>query len=453
MCLRRCATERLEAARVHVGIDGTRVHAELDTARRRGFLDEDTWRDLTVMLDKAAVSERVDLGAVAREISAVADRCAQGRALGLVEFNEEYEIKRHIPGVAERLDEIDRLIALDDLATSAGPHRSGRSWGCAANRRGDVSVASRVLPSRSQRPRWWSQPGASLDSDCGWHDGRCGLPGSFGRRAHRRRARPAGVVRRCEQGAGLFLGGHTPALRILGIDAESSRNAPLPSAADRRWVDLVGVRRTGKALVPAFGSATRDELRLLLCWNSPEVTTLLGWIAQDASEKPVAVLYFATLSPERRITLATALRERRERPVVVIDDAAILYLAAYGASSFDSAMRLVLPFSAVNPYEPFAAGDVPLEMFYGRSVERSSIMDQRGTSLIYGGRQLGKSALLRSAAGRFEQTNGYKALYVTLQRAPSPLLNVQKLCGMSSKRLWTTPISRLSAFPRRIPRR
>ena len=81
-------------------------------------------------------------------------------------------------------------------------------------------------------------------------------------------------------------------------------------------------------------------------------------------------------------------------------------------------MRLVLPFSAVNPYEPFAAGDVPLEMFYGRSVERSSIMDQRGTSLIYGGRQLGKSALLRSAAGRFEQTNGYKALYVTLQRAP-----------------------------------
>ena len=280
--------ERLEAARVHVGIDATRVRAELDTARRRGFLDEDTWRDLTVMLDKAAVSERVDLGAVAREISAVADRCAQGRALGLVEFNEEYEIKRHIPGVAERLDEIDRLIALDDLATARD-----------LIARAEVGDAPPTVEetSRSLAEFFPAVPNAlagglnqgqvSTVTAGGTTAGVDFLGLSAGERTVAERGLQAwyDVANKARVSSwGVPL---APALRILGIDAESSRNAPLPSAADRRWVDLVGVRRTGKALVPAFGSATRDELRLLLCWNSPEVTTLLGWIAQDASEKPV----------------------------------------------------------------------------------------------------------------------------------------------------------------------
>ena len=56
--------------------------------------------------------------------------------------------------------------------------------------------------------------------------------------------------------------------------------------------------------------------------------------------------------------------------------------------------RCTLPFSAVEPYVT-TSGLVPPELFYGREHEQRSIMDRHGTCFIYGGRQLGKTALLR----------------------------------------------------------
>ena len=44
---------------------------------------------------------------------------------------------------------------------------------------------------------------------------------------------------------------------------------------------------------------------------------------------------------------------------------------------------------------------VPPELFYGRSVERRQVMAQYGPCFVYGGRQLGKTALLRSAEAEF----------------------------------------------------
>ncbi|HLN06241.1 MAG TPA: hypothetical protein VK217_08185, partial [Acidimicrobiales bacterium] len=417
--LRALHHERLAAARAKTAAETALVRAEVDTARRRGFLDEDSWRDVTVVLDRAEMPLRADLGAVARELAAVTARCAERRVLELASFTEEYAAKRAVPGVAERTEEIDHLVELGDLATARdviARAEIGDEPPALAETSTALAEFFPALPSAvpgGLDPRHIAAAGAG-----GAIVGVSFAGLSSGERNVAKRGLQAWHDVTTKERSNSWVVPLAPALRILGIEADSSRNPALPGGADRRWVDFTGVRRTGKALVPAFGSATGSELRVLLCWNSPEVTTLLGWIAQDASEKPVVVLYFATLSPERRLALATALRERRSRPVVIVDDAALLYLAAYGASRFDATMRLALPFSAVNPYEPYAAGDVPVEMFYGRSLERSSITDLRGTSLIYGGRQLGKSALLRSAAGRFEQTRGYKALYVTLQSAP-----------------------------------
>lgn len=72
-----------------------------------------------------------------------------------------------------------------------------------------------------------------------------------------------------------------PALRILGIEADGDASSSLSGGSDRRWLDLVGVRRTGKALVPAFGSGSGSRLRLLCCWSSPDPSTLVAQVAQD----------------------------------------------------------------------------------------------------------------------------------------------------------------------------
>lgn len=57
-------------------------------------------------------------------------------------------------------------------------------------------------------------------------------------------------------------------------------------------------------------------------------------------------------------------------------------------------MRLTLPFTATQPFRREKRADVPPEMFYGRARERRQLMNPNGPSVVYGGRGLGKSALL-----------------------------------------------------------
>jgi len=80
-------------------------------------------------------------------------------------------------------------------------------------------------------------------------------------------------------------------------------------------------------------------------------------------------------------------------------------------------MRITLPFTATNPCQVEVGGNVPVAIFYGRSEERARNIDQTGTPLVYGGRQLGNSALLRAAAPRFERTPSWIALYVDVAAA------------------------------------
>jgi hypothetical protein len=65
----------------------------------------------------------------------------------------------------------------------------------------------------------------------------------------------------------------------------------------------------------------------------------------------------------------------------------------------------MLPFAAINPYLS-PSGDCTPELFYGRSDTRRSLMDTAGSCLLYGGRQLGKSALLRSSVRDFAGVAG-----------------------------------------------
>jgi hypothetical protein len=64
------------------------------------------------------------------------------------------------------------------------------------------------------------------------------------------------------------------------------------------------------------------------------------------------------------------------------------------------------------PYVPNAAGNVPKEMFFGRKQQLKELRDTNGPSLIYGGRQLGKSSLLRQLEREFDdmQHGSYSTL-------------------------------------------
>ncbi|MEU8812654.1 hypothetical protein ACWDYK_22615 [Streptomyces anthocyanicus] len=207
----------------------------------------------------------------------------------------------------------------------------------------------------------------------------------------------------------------SPALRLAGIEYEREADPGLPVASNlRRWVDLRDVTLIGKVRLPAFGTQADGRLRLLMTSEVTDAAKLIAWVQQDPSSIPVMIAFIGTLSPAQRRALAAACAEHPAKPVLVLDAAALAYLASRGSGQFTLTERILAPFSAINPYTPDANEAVPEEMFYGRAEELSAVTDQHGVSLLYGGRRLGKSALLRAAGRRHALTEGHVALYLPL---------------------------------------
>ncbi|MEU4265479.1 hypothetical protein ACYCCF_02110 [Streptomyces argenteolus] len=229
----------------------------------------------------------------------------------------------------------------------------------------------------------------------------------------------------------------TPALALLGFEAKRARPLHgLPYGKDYRFFELSETQVTGRAWAPAFGSQIKDrgnKLRALLIWGSPAAKLLVSRISQDPDESSLLVVHFGTLDSRTRTELAAA--SQGSKPILVLDDAALAYLAAHGNRRVDAATETLLPFSGVNPYIKEKRGQIGREMFYGRDRERASIIDPAGTQIIYGGRGLGKSALLADAGDRFvEQRPGsYRKLYLNLDK-----IGIGKGTALGAAAIWTT---------------
>ncbi|MGC4997217.1 hypothetical protein [Streptomyces sp. DT195] len=227
-----------------------------------------------------------------------------------------------------------------------------------------------------------------------------------------------------------------PALKLLGYDAQTAKpwDGSLARPREYRFFEVTEVEVNGRAKVPAFGSQIKERgntLRVLMVWGRPPAKVVMSW-ASHASETSLLVLYAGTLSREARAELISA--SAQLQPLLVVDDAALAYLAARGNRQVSSSTQTLLPFSGVNPYIREKRGRIGGEMFYGRDAERKSIIDPQGTQVIFGGRGLGKSALL-SDAGEFfmEQRRGYhQSIYVNLDQE-----NIGKGSSLGPEALWS----------------
>jgi hypothetical protein len=211
-----------------------------------------------------------------------------------------------------------------------------------------------------------------------------------------------------------------PALRVAGFEfdaqAKANRLNNVQKGRERRFIELTNVSWNGKAIVPQFGSTLGGRLRVLLCWGQPAEDLLMSWVDQDTSGDAILVAYFGTMSAGARRELA-ARTPSTDAPVIVLDDAALTYLTAHGDRQLDAAMSILLPFSAVQPYVRHKRSLVAPEMFYGRDKERKAVLDPNGTQIIFGGRGLGKSALLRDAKVAFEREPERVAIHIELTTA------------------------------------
>ena len=171
--------------------------------------------------------------------------------------------------------------------------------------------------------------------------------------------------------------------------------------AGRGWAEMSvetdAIRDRSICPLPHFGSEAKGRYRLLLNWVQPVSESIARIIGGGVSE-PTIIVHFGRLGPDREKLRRLAIT--KQWSFLVIDESLVWYLSTRRTERLAALFRCTLPFSAVEPYVT-TSGLVPPELFYGRAHERRSIMDRHGTCFIYGGRQLGKTALLRTVERDF----------------------------------------------------
>mgnify|MGYP006422342957 CR=1 FL=1 len=147
--------------------------------------------------------------------------------------------------------------------------------------------------------------------------------------------------------------------------------------------------------VPAFGSNAGGHYELMIYAGQASVDEIIR-DAGGAGRQPRIAIILGRMSEAQRRTFAHQAHEQR-RSVLLIDEVLLLFLALHEGYRLAALFAASLPFAWSAPYTT-TAGNIPIEIFYGRTQEIEKIRDPEGPSLVFGGRQLGKSALLQHVA-------------------------------------------------------
>lgn len=172
--------------------------------------------------------------------------------------------------------------------------------------------------------------------------------------------------------------------------------------------------------IAAFGSEAENKgFRLVYLLGKSDTERLIDTFEAIGSARPVLVVLDCALQLAQRRQLARKLKEEHSEGIFsVIDRVVITYLSAHYADTAVNRMlmALIMPFAYCQPYIEKSADIIPPEMFIGRKEELDRIISPAGANLVYGGRQLGKSALLQMAKNRVDRNeNGDRAIIIDLK--------------------------------------
>lgn len=190
----------------------------------------------------------------------------------------------------------------------------------------------------------------------------------------------------------------------------------------------VKVRQTPKSMadyrhpIAAFGTQIKSPVNAIMLYGNytekqlvDTVSNLdLGGISIVLLDRPVDA------ASRRQIGEIFHTQTSGQNPFLLIDQVLLLYLALHQITERMPAMlKCTLPYST---YQPFVrdGGATSDEMFCGRTQELATIIDPNGACVVYGGRQLGKTALLERAESRCSKPADKEfAVYTTIIRIGS----------------------------------
>ncbi|WP_419784289.1 AAA family ATPase [Maridesulfovibrio sp.] len=209
-------------------------------------------------------------------------------------------------------------------------------------------------------------------------------------------------------------------LRWLGFSIKATENLEEEASHGRPnfWRPYILGAEINDAPIPRFGSKAKGKHTLVFVWNTLEPTNLAGWLKNQIKDKnsPVWVFHFESLTIEDRWNRIVACRKNGLTPIL-IDTSLIIWLCCFSSEERTKALfEICMTGAHDNPYTPDSGGATPKEMFYGRSDDIQRLWDPEGPCILYGGRQLGKSSLLRRVEREYHNSDQQQyVFYVGIQ--------------------------------------
>lgn len=148
-----------------------------------------------------------------------------------------------------------------------------------------------------------------------------------------------------------------------------------------------------KSPLPGFGSALNSKLDIVVCNRSQEAEQIIEFMDQSHRSQSNAVLVLITRMVSRGYRLKWLSECVKSRKTMLPLDTSLLMYLCGERNRRSVLLDIGLPFTWEQPY--ITQGErVAREMFVGRTNEVSNLIDPDGCCVVFGGRQLGKSALL-----------------------------------------------------------
>jgi len=213
-------------------------------------------------------------------------------------------------------------------------------------------------------------------------------------------------------------------LENLGFSVEQVKEQKILNKLESYLVILKkpenGRKSNYKHPMAAFGSkATEDGFRVVCLYGRYDALRLIDMFKEIGNARHTIVLLDYALSLSDRRELARKVkREVPEKIFGVIDRVLLMYLVNnYVETSINRMlMAVMMPYTYYQPYVVDSANVMPPEIFIGRKEELDKIESASGVNIVYGGRQLGKSALLGMAKNDINKDeNGDRAVLVDIK--------------------------------------
>ena len=165
--------------------------------------------------------------------------------------------------------------------------------------------------------------------------------------------------------------------------------------------EAAGGRRSFSHPFADFGSrGARAPFRVVCLYGRFDADALIAKFKEIGTAKHTIVLLDYALSEDQRRRFARKTKsDIPECAFALVDRVVAAYIAEHYEETKLPQMlfSITMPYTFYQPYIPNAANAMPPEMFIGRKAALEKIIAPLGENIIYGGRQLGKSALLRMA--------------------------------------------------------